>query len=68
MEGLDDVPWHELNHAYGSAEDVPGLLRQLKTWPPDKRGEGSPLYALFGNIWHQGTIYQATGYAVPFLI
>jgi hypothetical protein len=23
---------------------------------------------LFGNIWHQGTVYEATTYAVPFLI
>jgi hypothetical protein len=23
---------------------------------------------LFGNIWHQGTVYEATAYAVPFLI
>jgi hypothetical protein len=24
--------------------------------------------ALFGNIWHHGTVYEATAYAVPFLI
>ena len=23
---------------------------------------------LFGNIWHQGTVYEATAYTVPFLI
>ncbi|MFZ2243094.1 MAG: hypothetical protein WAV90_26660 [Gordonia amarae] len=26
------------------------------------------IYLLYGNIWHQGTIYQATAYAVPFLV
>jgi hypothetical protein len=65
---LDSVPWKELTHAYGSAEDVPGLLRALRTASPDLRGENSPLWKLFGNIWHQGTVYEATAYAVPFLI
>jgi hypothetical protein len=31
-------------------------------------GEQSPLWHLFGTIWHQGTVYEATAYAVPFLI
>jgi hypothetical protein len=31
-------------------------------------GEGSPLWHLCGNIWHQGSVYEATAYAVPFLI
>jgi hypothetical protein len=31
-------------------------------------GEQSPLWHLCGNIWHQGSVYEATAYAVPFLI
>ena len=68
LEGLDSIPWGELSHAYGRADDVPALLRALQTSPPDARGEDAPLYQLFGNIWHQGTVYEATAYAVPFLI
>lgn len=68
MQGLDDIPWNTLHHAYGTAEDVPELLRQLQTADPDVRNEDSPLWQLFGNIWHQGTVYEATSYAVPFLI
>ena len=68
MERLDQIPWKDLTHAYGSAEDVPGLLRALKNSPPGDTGEDSPLWCLFGNIWHQGTVYEATSYAVPFLI
>jgi len=64
LEGLDDIPWSELSHAYGSAENVPGLLRDLH---PDNN-TGSPLLYLFGNIYHQGTLYDSTAYAVPFLI
>jgi len=64
LEGLDEVPWHELSHAYGSAEDVPGLLRELQ----NERSHETALWHLFGNIWHQNTVYEATAYAVPFLI
>jgi hypothetical protein len=31
-------------------------------------GEQSPLWHLCGNIWHQGSVYEATAYAVPFLV
>jgi hypothetical protein len=68
LDHLDDIPWNRLTHAYGHAEDVPDLLRRLRTAPPEITGEESPLWHLFGNIWHQGTVYQATAYAVPFLI
>ncbi|MEV4625008.1 hypothetical protein AB0J90_01775 [Micromonospora sp. NPDC049523] len=62
LSGLDDVAWDELDHAYGEATDVPGLLRDLAGGDDDALGE------LFGTIWHQGTVYEATAYAVPFLI
>ena len=69
MEKLDQVPWKQLKHAYGLAEDVPELLRALRTAPSDApNDERSPLWHLFGNIWHQGTVYEATSYAVPFLL
>lgn len=68
VDDLDRIPWKDLTHAYGSADDVPDLLRALRTASPDLQGEESPLWQLFGNIWHQGTIYEATAYAVPFLI
>jgi hypothetical protein len=68
LDGLDSIPWSRLTHAYGAADDVPDLIRALRTADPEARGEESPLWHLFGNIWHQGTVYEATSYAVPFLI
>lgn len=68
LEGLDDIPWKRLTHAYGSAEDIPDLLRSLPTAPAKMAGEDAPLRQLFSNIWHQGTVYESTAYAVPFLI
>jgi len=65
LEQLDDIPWASLTHAYGAASDVPELLLDLMSDDGNTRDEAQ--YELFGNIWHQGTIYEATIYAVPFL-
>lgn len=66
LEALDDIDWHHLSHAYGPADDVPDLLRSLAS--PDEQVRKDAIYELFGNIWHQGTVYEATIHAVPFLI
>lgn len=60
---LDTVDWASLTHAYGTAADVPDLIRALRT--PEWE---DALHALYGNIYHQGTTYEATGPAVPFLL
>jgi len=69
---LDRVPWAELKHAYGIGklgpelhEDVAATLRQLGETDPEAFEAG--VDALFSNLCHQGTIYQATALAVPFL-
>jgi hypothetical protein len=66
LERLDSVPWVELEHAYGSAADVPGLLRKLLDPDPAVRSE--TIWTLYGNVFHQGTRYPATPYVIPFLI
>jgi tetratricopeptide (TPR) repeat protein len=66
LERLDSVPWAELEHACGSAEDVPGLLRKLLDPDPAVRSE--TIWTLYGNLFHQGTRYPATPYVIPFLI
>ncbi|KAI8712657.1 hypothetical protein NCS52_01364300 [Fusarium sp. LHS14.1] len=65
LAGLDDIDWASLQHAYGSAEDVPDLLKALLV--NDEKELDQVYYALSSNILHQGTRYQATSYAVPFL-
>lgn len=66
LERLDSVDWSSLQHAYGEASDVPDLIRSLAA--PDRDARQNAIYELYGNIWHQGTVYEATAYAVPFLI
>ncbi|MYT03123.1 MULTISPECIES: hypothetical protein [Streptomyces] len=65
LVGLDDIDWAVLGHAYGSAMDVPGQLRAV--YGPDEETRESAFRSLFGNIFHQGTRYSASPYAVPFL-
>jgi len=66
LDSLNSVPWDSLRHAYGAASDVPAQLRALLSRDSEVRGEA--LGELFSNIYHQGTVYEATAYAVPFLL
>lgn len=66
LAGLDDVPWAELQHSYGMADDVPGHLRAMQAgvW----EGQYPPDAQLVNHIVHQGTRSQAAVYTVPFLV
>lgn len=69
MVSLDDEKWRELRHAYGSAEDVPALLRQL--WaasgsPENYRDE--PWFSLWSALCHQNDVYSASYAAVPHIV
>ncbi len=66
LEGLETIDWPRLRHAYGEASDLPARIRALASPDEETRREASA--ALFANIWHQGTVYEASAYAVPFLI
>lgn len=67
FEEIDSIAWGELSHAYGEADDVPKSLKALFSSTSQSEAENA-LHQFFGNIYHQGTIYSATSYAVPFLI
>ncbi|WP_427918226.1 HEAT repeat domain-containing protein [Streptomyces sp. cg40] len=63
--GIDEVDWASLRHAYGSAEDVPALLRGLASTDPVERA--GALDGMYGAVHHQGTVYDSTLACVPFL-
>lgn len=65
LAGLESVDWAVLHHAYGPATDVPGQLRALLSPDPEDRRRAR--HALSGNVYHQGTRWQASGHVVPFL-
>ncbi|WP_406129904.1 HEAT repeat domain-containing protein [Streptomyces sp. NBC_00989] len=64
--GIDEVDWASLRHAYGSAEDVPGLLRGLASTDPAERA--GALDGMYGAVHHQGIVYDSTLACVPFLL
>jgi len=63
--GIDEVDWASLRHAYGSAEDVPGLLWGLASTDPVERA--GALDGMYGAVHHQGIVYDSTLACVPFL-
>jgi hypothetical protein len=77
LDELDQVDWSRLEHCYGKgvvslgvagdvslaiAGDVSRSLAALRADPSLAICDG-----LYSNICHQGTVYQATAYAVPFI-
>lgn len=62
---VDAHPWAGLTHAYGSAADVPECLRRLAG--DDDESAADALSDLYGSILHQGSVYEATAHAVPYL-
>lgn len=62
LDELDRVDWEELRHAYGPADDVPEMLREVAD---DRRAAG------FGGldmaVSHQGSRYSVTPFVIPFL-
>lgn len=72
LADLPRVPWSELSHAYGKGNVGPSLHEDVSASLAMLGDQGREAYddaleALFSNVCHQGTIYEATAYAVPFL-
>src|SRR5258708_35879555 len=67
MLSLDDPRWAELKHAYGSASDIPALLRQLECLPSSD-GRDEPWFSLWSALAHQGDVYSASFAAVPHVV
>ena len=64
---LDSPQWASLEHAYGSAADIPALLRRLAEEPDSDEG-GDPWYTLWSALAHQGDVYPASFAAVPHIV
>lgn len=66
LEGLEKIPWYRLSHAYDDATNVPEAIRNLANNDEEKYEQS--MEVLWNHLYHQGTIFEATAYAVPFLI
>jgi len=67
MLSLDSPEWSNLEHAYGSASDIPDLLRQLATLPSSE-GNSEPWFSIWSALAHQGDVYTASFAAVPHVV
>lgn len=60
--------WHSLEHAYGTAENMPSLLAELASFPEESSYENDPWFSLWSALYHQGDIYSASFAAVPEIV
>ncbi|MER6631079.1 HEAT repeat domain-containing protein [Streptomyces sp. NPDC000987] len=65
FDGLHDIDWASMEHAYGSAEEVPALLTALRS--PDAGKRRKALDRFYGAVHHQGSVYPSTAASLPFL-
>ena len=63
---VSEGEWGAVHHAYGPATDVPGQFAAVIVGDDETRDDA--WWDLWGNIHHQGTIYEATAPAVPILL
>ena len=68
MLALDSEEWGDLTHAYGTASDIPPLLRELETFPQKATTKAQPYLALWGSLCNQGDVYVASYAAVPHVV
>jgi hypothetical protein len=61
----EDIDWSTVRACYGPATSVPALLRQLASPLPSERSEA--ISELWGCLCHQGTVYEASAIAVPYI-
>ena len=64
---INAINWHELNHAYGDASDIPEILEQLKSYPSCEDYQSEPFFTLWSSLCHQGDVYSASYASVPFI-
>jgi len=65
LNGIDEIDWASIHHAYGSAEDVPGILRAMASPDPDRRERAFGDF--HSSVLHQNTVHPATVASIPFL-
>ncbi len=63
-----NTDWSSLEHAYGAAGDIPGLLEAAAADRRPGHQAGTAWFELWSALCHQGDAYSASLEAVPHLI
>lgn len=61
------LKWLFLRHAYGSGKDVPQIVQALASRDENLR-DNALHEGLWSALYHQGTLYSSTVFAIPLLI
>ena len=64
--GAAGIDWSKVEDAYGPATDLPKDLQALRS--PTPRTRRTALERLWARLCHQGSVYEASAVAVPFLV
>src|SRR5690349_12446780 len=62
------IDWSTLQHAYGSARNIPRLLEAARTSPVKRSYDDEPWFTLWSSLYHQDDIFSASFAAVPELV
>jgi hypothetical protein len=65
LDRLDEIDWARLRGPYGESWRIPRAIRDVWSDDPDVRGEG--VQVLQEHLLHQGTVFEVTAAAVPFV-
>ena len=65
-KGLYEQPWSEVHDAYGAATLTPYYIEALAS--PDVGDQQFGSYGLYAATTHQGSVYEASKMAIPFLV
>lgn len=69
MLTLEDPTWSKLTHAYGSAQDIPDLLRALAPATHQRVDyKEEPWFSLWSALCHQGDVFDASYAALPHIV
>jgi hypothetical protein len=66
MQKLEEINWQVIETCYGSAADIPKWIAELTS--PDETVRRNAFERIASEVYHQGSIYEASAYVVPFLI
>ena len=65
---MSDTRWDALEHAYGPASNIPGLLEHARRAPASRTYTDEPWFSLWTALCHQSDVYTASYAAVPELV
>lgn len=67
LNGIDEIDWKSKSHAYGPAIEVPTWIKALRYSDVASERSGA-MDQLWHHIVHQGSRWEATAAAIPFLL